>query len=133
MINKQKVPEHGYQYYINEAAETIARIEAEKIDDIQILLQYLETSAANGEENICMIYLQKMFQAVKFSSDYIDIAKILQKHTGLQDYFSIPECMDRAKKLAKVPRDWLEIKHFTDSSLPLYERKDNFNKKRGEK
>ena len=28
--------EHCYQYYINEAAETIARIEAEKIDDIQI-------------------------------------------------------------------------------------------------
>ena len=50
MINKQKVPEHGYQYYINEAAETIARIESEKIDDIQILLQYLETAAANGEE-----------------------------------------------------------------------------------
>ena len=91
--------EHCYQYYINEAAETIARIEAEKIDDIQILLQYLETAAANGEENICMIYLQKMLLTAKFSSDYIDIAKILQKHTGLQDYFSIPECMDRAKQI----------------------------------
>ena len=119
MINKQKVPEHGYQYYINEAAETIARIEAEKIDDIQTLLQYLETAAANEEGNICMIYLQKMFQAAKFSSDYIDIAKILQKHTGLQDYFSIPECMDKAKNLAKVPGDWDEIIQIKDSCSPL--------------
>ena len=123
MINKQKVPEHGYQYYINEAAETIARIEAEKIDDIQILLQYLETAAANGEENICMIYLQKMFQAAKFSSDYIDIAKILQKHTGLQDYFSISECINRAKNFAKVPGDWLEISQFADSCQLLYAKK----------
>ena len=122
-MNKQEVPEYGYQYYINEAAETIARIEAEKIDDIQILLQYLETAAANGEENICMIYLQKMLLTAKFSSDYIDIAKILQKHTGLQDYFSIPECMDRAKNLAEVPGDWLEIKHFTDSFPILYTEK----------
>ena len=107
--------EHCYQYYINEAVETVARIDAEKIDDIQILLQYLAAAAANGEENIGMIYLQKMLLTAKFSSDYIDIAKILQKHTGLQDYFSIPECMDKAKKLAKVPGDWLEIKQFADS------------------
>ena len=111
-MNKQESSEYGYQYYINEAAETSARIEAEKIDDIQTLLQYLETAAANGEGNICMIYLQKMVLTAKFSSDYIDIAEILQKHTGLQDYFSIPECMDRAKKLAKVPGDWLEISQF---------------------
>lgn len=107
--------EHCYQYYINEATEMIARIEAEKIDDIQILLQYLETAAANGEENICIIYLQKMFSIAKFSSDYIDIAKILQKYTGLQDHLSITECIDKAKKLAKVPGDWLEIKQFADS------------------
>ena len=123
VINKQEVSEHGYQYYINEAAETIARIEAEKIDDIQILLQYLETAAANGEENICMIYLQKMFQAAKFSSDYIDIAKILQKHTGLQDYFSISECINRAKNFAKVPGDWLEISQLADSCQLLYAKK----------
>ena len=104
--------EHSYQYYINDAAETIARIDAEKIDDIHILQQYLKESAANGEENISLIYLQKMLLTAKFSSDYIDIAKILQKHTGLQDYFSIPECMDKAKKLAKVPGDWLEISQF---------------------
>lgn len=122
-MNKQEVPEHGYQYYINEAAETIARIEAEKIDDIQTLLQYLETAAANGEGNICMIYLQKMFQAAKFSSDYIDIAKILQKHTGLQDYFSISECINRAKNFAKVPGDWSEISQFADSCQLLYAKK----------
>lgn len=107
--------EHSYQYYINEAAETSARIEAEKIDDIQILQRYLKESAANGEENISLIYLRQMFKAAKFSSDYIDIAKILQKHTGLQDHFSITECIDKAKKLAKVPGDWLEIKQFADS------------------
>ena len=122
-MNKQEVPEHGYQYYINEAAETIARIEAEKIDDIQILLQYLETAAANGEENICIIYLQKMFSIAKFSSDYIDIAKILQKHTGLQDHLSITECIDKAKKLAKVPGDWLEISRFADSYQLLHSEK----------
>ena len=123
-MNKQESSECGYQYYINEAAETSARIEAEKIDDIKTLLQYLETAAANGEENICMIYLQKMLLTAKFSSDYIDIAKILQKHTGLQDYFSIPECMDRAKKLAKVPGDWLEISRFADSYQLLHSEKN---------
>ena len=70
-----------------------------------------------------MIYLQKMVLTAKFSSDYIDIAKILQKYSGLQDYFSIPECMDRAKKLAKVPGDWLEIKQFSDSFPILYTEK----------
>ena len=114
-MNKQEVPEYGYQYYISEAVETIARIEAEKNDDMQTLLQYLETAAANGEENICMIYLQKMLLTAKFSSDYIDIAKILQKHTGLQDYLSITQCIDKAKKLAKVPGDWLEISQFAGS------------------
>ena len=114
---------HSYQYYINDAVETVAQIDAEKIDDIQILLQYLATAAANGEENICMIYLQKMLLTAKFSSDYIDIAKILQKHTGLQDYFSIPECIDKAKKLAKVPGDWLEICRFADSYQLLHSEK----------
>ena len=70
-----------------------------------------------------MIYLQKMFQAAKFSSDYIDIAKILQKHTGLQDYFSISECINRAKNFAKVPGDWLEISQFADSCQLLYAKK----------
>ena len=114
-MNKQEVPEYGYQYYISEAVETIARIEAEKNDDMQTLLQYLETAAANGEENICMIYLQKMLLTAKFSSDYIDIAKILQKYSGLQDYLSITQCIDKAKKLAKVPGDWLEISQFAGS------------------
>ena len=111
-MNKQEVPEHGYQYYINEAAETIARIEAEKIDDIQTLLQYLETAAANGEGNICMIYLQKMFQAAKFSSDYIDAAKFLRQYRPMQDYIAIDECIRQAEKLAVVPGDWSEIKQF---------------------
>ena len=113
-MNKQEVSEHGYQYYINDAAETVARLNAEKVDDIQILQQYLKESAANGEENISLIYLQKMFKAAKFSSDYIDIAKILQKYTGLQDHLSITECINKAKKLAKVPGDWLEIQQFAD-------------------
>ena len=29
-MNKQESSEYGYQYYISEAVETIARIEAEK-------------------------------------------------------------------------------------------------------
>ena len=116
--------EHSYQYYINDAAETVARIDAEKIDDIQILLQYLETAAANGEENISLIYLQQMFKATKFSSDYIDIAKILQKYTGLQDHLSITECIDKAKKLAKVPGDWQEIQQFADCCQLLQAEKN---------
>ena len=60
-----------------------------------------------------------MFPTAKFSIDYTDIAKILQKHSVLQDYFSIPECMDRAKNLAKVPGDWDEIIQIKDSCSPL--------------
>ena len=107
--------EHSYQYYINDIVETVARIDAEKISDIHVLQQYLEAAAFKGDDNICIIYLQKMFSIAKFSSDYIDIAKILQKYTGLQDHLSITECIDKAKKLAKVPGDWLEIKQFADN------------------
>ena len=114
-MNKQEVLEHSHQYYINDALETIARIDAEKTDDIHILQQNLEKSACNGEDNICIIYLQKMLSTAKFSSDYIDIAKILQKYTGLQEFLSLADSLDLAKKSAKTPGDWLEIQQFADN------------------
>lgn len=111
MDSLKKQQDH-YQYYISEAAEAAAQHEAEIVDDADVLRMYLEEAIEKHDDHIAVIYVTKMLKLAKFSSDHIDIAKILRKHSGLQDYFSITECIQKAKDSAKVPGDWQEIEQF---------------------
>lgn len=109
ILEKQQ---NNYQYYISDAAEAAAQHDAEIIDNADILRMYLEEALEKHEDNIAVIYVKKMLKLAKFSSDHIDIAKILRKHSELQDYFSLTQCIQNAKDSAKVPGDWQEIEQF---------------------
>ena len=103
------------RYFLSDMADAnweIAHQDAEKITDIAILLIRAETAAENDDDLIAAVYLRRLLQVARFSSDYIDAAKFLRQYRPMQDYIAIDECIRQAEKLAVVPGDWSEIKQF---------------------
>ena len=111
-MSKPDICESSWQRHINETAETLAKVEAEKITNAAILQKKLEEAAADECENTAAIYLQRMYALARFSSDYIDIAILLLKYPGLQEHLSGTVCLEKARNAAKIPGDWLEIEAF---------------------
>ena len=57
-MSKPDICESSWQRHINETAETLAKVEAEKITNAAILQKKLEEAAADECENTAAIYLQ---------------------------------------------------------------------------
>ena len=104
-----------YQGILWDAALELAQSHAGSLTDLILLASALEENAANRDFPIAAIYLKRMFEIAKFSSDFIDIAKLLRKFPDLQDYLSLEKCIVNARGTAVIPGDLLEIKQFLSS------------------
>lgn len=111
-MNAPEQQKNNAGYCTRDAAESVALHDAGNMDDIALVQLKLTEAADREEEDIALIYLRRMFRLAVFSSDYVDIARILKKYPGLQEHFSIAGCICRAEEAARVPGDRLEIENF---------------------
>ena len=98
------------------ASETAAWC-ASCINDIFALLKLASSAAANDDDAVAAEYLKRSFALARYSSDFIDTAKILRQYPRLQDYIPLNKCLQKAKKAARIPGDFAEIDLFIKENI----------------
>ena len=80
--------------------------------DFFYLLKHAASYAVQGEDTAAAVLLKKALSLANYSSDYIDIAKLLCRFYRLKDFFSVKSCLRKAKDAAKIYCDFTEIENF---------------------
>ena len=83
-----------------------------QINDFFVLIQYASDAAEDEDFESAENFLKRAYSLARYSSDYIDLAKLLREHEYLQDAFSVSECIKKSKSLAHFSGDWKEIDQF---------------------